>query len=149
MTLVKFNSDNNKNNHKALMPTFGNVFDSVFTDSFFTGRDMAMVPAVNICDNQDQFEIQLAAPGLLKEDFKIALERKMLTVSVQKEQSNAAEENNFTRKEFSYTAFTRSFTLPESADENGIQAKYENGILFVTISKREEARNAVRQIQVS
>ncbi|RYG18315.1 MAG: Hsp20/alpha crystallin family protein [Chitinophagaceae bacterium] len=148
MTMVKFNSDNSKN-QRGLVPSFGGVFDSIFTDSFFTGRDMALVPAVNICETADHFHVELAAPGLAKEDFKINLERKMLTISVQKESSNEEESKNFSRKEFSYSSFTRSFTLPDSADENAIEAKYNEGILKVDIPKKEEAKNVTRQISIS
>lgn len=148
MTLVKFNSDNS-NRQRALVPTFNTVFDSIFTDSFFSGNDRALVPAVNICETADQFQIELAAPGLAKEDFKINLERRILNVSVQKEQLEEEQQKNFSRKEFSYSSFTRSFTLPESADENAIAAKYTDGILRLEIPKKEEAKMATRQISIS
>jgi len=149
MTLVKFNSENNNKNQRSLVPAFGGVFDSIFTDSFFSGRDMALVPAVNICETADHFHVELAAPGLAKEDFRINLERRMLSISVQKELANDEEGKNFSRKEFSYSSFTRSFTLPDSADENAIGAKYNDGILKVDIPKREEAKNVTRQISIS
>lgn len=149
MTLVKFNSDHNNKNQRGLVPSFGGVFDSIFTDSFFTGRDMSFVPAVNICETADHYHVELAAPGLSKEDFKIKLERRMLNISVQKELSGEEEDKNFSRKEFSYSSFTRSFTLPDSANENAIEAKYDNGILKVDIPKREEAKNVTRQISIS
>ncbi|HTM98834.1 MAG TPA: Hsp20/alpha crystallin family protein [Pedobacter sp.] len=148
MTLVKFNSDKNKN-EGVLMPSFNNVFDSIFTDSFFSGRDIAVVPAVNICETPDHFQIELAAPGLVKEDFKINLERNLLSISVEKEQENQQQGKNFSRREFSYTSFVRSFTLPESADENNIEAKYNDGILLLQIAKREEAKVTTRQISIS
>lgn len=147
MTLVKFNAD--KNNQKGLVPSFNNLFDQVFTDNFFSGRDMALVPAVNICETADHFHVELAAPGLAKEDFRINLERKMLTISVQKELSNEEEGKSFSRKEFSYSSFTRSFTLPDSVEENAIEARYSDGILKVDIPKREEAKNVSRQISIS
>ena len=148
MTLVKFNSDKN-NNQRGLVPSFSNVFDSIFTDSLFSGRDLAQVPAVNIGETRDHFQIELAAPGLNKEDFKINLERKIMTIAVQKEQVNNEQERNFSRMEFSYNAFTRSFTLPDSADDNGIEANYRDGILRINIPKREEAKMASRQIAIS
>ncbi len=149
MTLVRFNSENNNKNQRGLVPSFGGVFDSIFTDSFFNGRDTALVPAVNISETADQFSVELAAPGLAKEDFKINLEHRMLTIAVQKELSSEEEGKNFSRKEFSYSSFTRSFTLPDSADENSIEAKYNDGILKVEIPKREEAKNVTRQISIS
>ncbi|SFH21534.1 Hsp20/alpha crystallin family protein [Pedobacter insulae] len=148
MTLVKFNSDKNKS-EGTLIPSFNNVFDSIFTDSFFSGRDIAVVPAVNICETPDHFQIELAAPGLVKEEFKINLERNLLSISVEKEQENQQQGKNFSRREFSYTSFVRSFTLPESADENNIEAKYNDGILLLQIAKREEAKVTTRQISIS
>jgi len=148
MTLIKFNSDKN-NSQKGLVPSFSNVFDSIFTDSFFSGRDMELVPAVNISETADKFHIELAAPGLEKQDFKVNLERKMLTISVQKEHSNETEGKNFSRKEFSYNSFVRSFTLPESADDSNIEARYADGVLTLDIPKKEEAKMASRQIAIS
>lgn len=149
MTQAKFNSDNNRNNQRNLTPTFGGVFDSIFTDSFFSGHDMSLVPAVNISETADHFHIELAAPGLTKEDFKINLERKILTILVHKEFSNEEEGKSFSRKEFNYSSFTRSFTLPDSVEENSIEAKYIDGILKVEIPKKEEAKNVTRQISIS
>ncbi|RZK36873.1 MAG: Hsp20/alpha crystallin family protein [Pedobacter sp.] len=148
MTLVKFNSDKN-NNQRGLVPSFNNVFDSIFTDSFFSGRDAVLVPSVNICETADSFQVELAAPGLEKSDFKLSVDRKLLNVSVEKEQTNEMQDKSYSRKEFSYQSFVRSFTLPEGADENGIGAKYENGILNITIPKKEEAKMISRQIEIS
>ncbi|RZK60536.1 MAG: Hsp20/alpha crystallin family protein [Pedobacter sp.] len=148
MTLVKFNSDKN-NNQRGLVPSFNNVFDSIFTDSFFSGRDAVLVPNVNICETADSFQVELAAPGLEKSDFKLSVDRKLLNVSVEKEQRNEAQDKNYSRKEFSYHSFVRSFTLPQGADENGIGAKYENGILNIIIPKKEEAKMTSRQIEIS
>lgn len=146
MTLVKFNSE--KNNQKGLVPAFNDVFDSIFSDTF-GDRGTRMVPAVNICDTSDQFEVELAAPGLQKDDFKINLERNVLSISVEKEQSAQQEGKQFTRREFSYQSFVRSFSMPESADQSAIEAKYEDGVLKVRIPKKEEAKAVSRQISIS
>jgi HSP20 family protein len=148
MTLVKFNADKN-NNQRGLVPSINHVFDSIFTDSFFAGREATLVPAVNILETADQYQIELAAPGLSKEDFKINLERKLLSIVVQKEQSNEQDDKNYSRREFSYHSFMRSFTLPDSADEHHIQAKYNDGILLIQIPKKEEAKMTSRQISIS
>lgn len=148
MTLVKFNSDKN-NNQRGLVPVFNDVFNSIFTDSFFTERGMSTVPAVNICENADHFQIELASPGLQKEDFRINLERKILTISVDKANTEEDQNKNYSRKEFSFYGFTRSFTLPDSADENHIEASYVDGVLKLQIAKREEAKNITRQISIS
>jgi HSP20 family protein len=148
MTLVKFNADNN-NSQRGLVPNFNSVFDSIFTDSFFSGRDTTLVPAVNISETSDQFLVELAAPGLAKEDFKINLERRLLTISVQKEQAGEEQSKNYSRREFGYSSFTRAFTLPESADENKISARYADGVLYLEIPKKEEAKMTARQISIS
>jgi HSP20 family protein len=145
MTLVKFNPDNKKN---TLMPGFNDVFDSIFNDTFFADRMVTRVPAANISESADHYHIELAAPGLKKEDFKINLERKVLNISVEQSNENKQEERNYAKREYNYKSFVRSFTLPESADENGIQATYNDGILTINIPKREEAKNLSRQIEI-
>ncbi len=144
MTLVKFNSD--KKN--ALMPGFNDVFDSIFNDTFFGDRLMTRVPAANISESNDHFHVELAVPGLKKEDFKLNLDRNALSISVEQNAENAQQERNYTKREYSYSSFVRSFTLPESADLNGIEAKYNDGVLCVDIPKREEAKMAARQIEI-
>ena len=147
MTLVRFNSDNNKKKN-ALMPGFTDVFDSIFNDTFFSDRMMSRVPAANISESKDHYHVELAAPGLQKEDFKLSLDRDVLSISVEQNLENDSKERNFNKREFSYTSFVRSFTLPESADANGIEAKYENGVLCINILKREEAKQHSRQIEI-
>ncbi len=146
MTLVKFNPENNGTN--GLMTGFNDVFDSIFNDTFFSDRMMSKVPAANISESADLYHLELAAPGLRKEDFKLSLERNVLSVSVEQTKQNDQPERNYNKREFSYSSFVRSFTLPESADENGIQAKYENGVLCIEIPKKEEAKMQSRQIEI-
>src|ERR1700710_2373423 len=112
MTLVKFN--NNRNN--ALLPGFNDVFESIFNDTFFNDRMVARVPAVNISETENNYHVELAAPGLKKEDFKLNLERDQLTISVEQQD----EQKNYSKREYSYSSFVRSFTLPESADDSKI-----------------------------
>mgnify|MGYP003576128130 CR=1 FL=1 len=145
MTLVKFNPNSNKKS--GLMPGFNDVFDSIFNDTFFSDRMISRVPAANISESQDHYHVELAAPGLKKEDFKLSLERDLLSISVETSQ-NDSQDRNFNKREFSYSSFVRSFTLPDSADENGIEAKYENGVLCINIPKREEAKIQSRQIEI-
>jgi len=146
MTLVKFNPRNNQKNN--LMPGFSDVFDSIFNDTFFSDRITSRVPAANISESQDHYHIELAAPGLSKEDFKLSLERNVMSISVEQSSKNDAQERNINKREFSYSSFVRSFTLPDSADESGIEAKYENGVLCINIPKREEAKIQTRQIEI-
>lgn len=144
MTLVKFNP-NTKN---SLMPGFNDVFDSIFNDTFFSDRMMTKVPAANISESPDHFHVELAAPGLKKEDFKLKLERDVLSISVEQVHDGENQERNYAKREYSYSSFVRSFTLPETADQNGIEARYADGILCIDIPKREEAKVQSRQIEI-
>jgi HSP20 family protein len=109
----------------------------------------ATLPAVNIKETMEAFEVAVAAPGLSKNDFNIELEDNILTISSEKEEENTVENEKYTKREFSYHAFKRSFTLPELVDEDKISAKYENGILNITIPKKDEAKpKPSRQIEI-
>ncbi|GGH27795.1 Hsp20/alpha crystallin family protein [Sphingobacterium alkalisoli] len=145
MTLVKFNPEK-KNN--ALMPGFNDVLDSIFNDTFFSDRMVTRVPAANISETADHYLVEMAAPGLKKEDFQLNLERNLLSISVEQPNEDREQRANFTKREYSYSSFVRSFTLPDGADENGIQATYNDGILAILIPKREEAKTIRRQIEI-
>jgi len=144
MTLVKFN---NKANN-ALMPGFNDVFDSIFNDTFFNERLVARVPAVNISESENNYHVELAAPGLKKEDFKLNLERNQLSISVETPAEQADSQKSYSKREYSYSSFVRSFTLPDSADHGQIEASYTDGILRIDIAKREEAKMVRRQIEI-
>lgn len=145
MTLVKFNNGL-KNNARG--PFFNDVFDSILNDSFLGEKLVARVPAVNIAETENEFQVELAAPGLKKEDFKINLDKNILTVSSEKKTENVEEGKKFSKREYSYKSFSRSFTLPESADHSKIEADYTDGILKLTITKKEEAKFQSREIAV-
>ncbi|MDF1867592.1 MAG: Hsp20/alpha crystallin family protein [Saprospiraceae bacterium] len=104
------------------------------------------IPAVNIKESDEGFNLELAAPGLGKEDFKLELENDILTISAEKKvEKETAEENEnktekYTRREFSFQSFKRTFTLPETVDISNINANYENGVLLVNLPKKEEAK---------
>jgi HSP20 family protein len=144
MTLVKFNPE--KRNNSSLLPGFNDVFDSIFNDTFFNDRMVTRVPAANISETEDHFHVELAAPGLKKEDFKINLDRNVLNISV--EQRNEEVQKNYSKREYSYSSFVRSFTLPESANAENIEAAYTDGVLKIDIAKREEAKTIRRQIEI-
>ncbi|WP_439585640.1 Hsp20/alpha crystallin family protein [Dyadobacter bucti] len=97
----------------------------------------AKIPSVNITENNENYSIQLAAPGLEKKDFKIEVENDMLTISSQKEQQTDEEKDNYRRREFSYQSFSRSFQLPENSQTDKIEAQYQDGILKLTLPKKE------------
>jgi HSP20 family protein len=109
------------------------------------------IPSVNIKENDDEFEVELAAPGLVKSDFNIELNKDLMTISSEKKTENETNEGKqFARREFSYQTFSRSFYLPNSADAEKIKARYENGILKVSIPKKEEAKpRPAKQISIS
>jgi len=144
MTLVKFNP--NKNN--ALLPGFNDVFESIFNDTFFNDRMVTRVPAVNISESENSYHVELAAPGLKKEDFKLNLERNQLTISVVQSSDHQDNHKNYSKREYSYSSFVRSFTMPEGADDSRIDASYIDGILHIEISKLEEAKMVRRQIEI-
>ncbi|MDY0098123.1 MAG: Hsp20/alpha crystallin family protein [Bacteroidales bacterium] len=99
------------------------------------------LPSVNIKESPEEFEVEVAAPGLTKNDFRIELDHDLLTVSSDRKVENETKEGqHFSLREFSYQSFCRSFTLPNTADSEKIGAKYENGILKVHIPKKEEAK---------
>jgi HSP20 family protein len=144
MTLVKFNA--NRNN--TLLPGFNDVFESIFNDTFFNDRMVTRVPAVNISETENNYHVELAVPGLKKEDFKLNLEQNVLTVSVEQNAEQQDNQKNYSKREFSYSSFVRSFTLPESADDSNINATYTDGLLTIDIAKREEAKAIRRQIEI-
>lgn len=110
------------------------------------------IPAVNIKETNESYQVEVAAPGMLKNDFKVELEGNLLTISSEKrDEKEEVEGEKYTRREFSYQAFQRSFTLPkEVVDVDKIQAKYKDGMLQLLIPKKEEAKQkAPRLIQIS
>ena len=145
MSLVKFNSDR-KNN--ALMPGFNDIFESFFNDSFVSDRMVSRVPAVNISETSDEYHIELAAPGLKKEDFKIHMDGNVLSISVEQQKENEVKQKKYNKREYSYSSFVRSFTLPEGADDARIEAAYADGVLKVSLPKKEEAKSVSRQIEI-
>jgi HSP20 family protein len=140
MTLVKRNG--NVSNY-----TMPSILDDFFTrDLFNWGSDTintgSSLPKVNIKETAEAFEVEMAAPGMDKKDFKIELDGNMLSISSEKQNEQQQKEGEtYSRREFSYQSFYRTFHLPKDVvDANGIKAKYENGLLCLTIPKKEEAR---------
>ena len=145
MTLVKFA---NGQKSRAVNPFFSDVFDSILNDSFLSDKLSTRVPAVNIAETENEFQIELAAPGLKKEDFKISVDKNVLSVSADKKTENVEEGKKFSKREYSYNSFTRSFTLPDVADHSKIEAEYTDGILKLNVAKKEEAKIQSREIAV-
>ena len=115
---------------------FGNnILSSFFSD----GADYT-VPAINIKELEKGFEIEVAVPGLSKEDFSITLDKGLLTISSESKKENKEESDKYTRREFSFTSFRRSFNLPDNVDMEKITARHENGILNIVLPKIDEAK---------
>ena len=143
MNLVKRNNANR---------VFPSVMDELFKDLMGgTQYVQKAVPPVNIKETEQEFTLELIAPGLKKEDFNIELDNDLLTVSAEiKSEKTEQEEGKFTRREFSFSSFKRSFSLPETIKEEGINASYQNGILAITLPKKEEALpKAKRLVEIS
>ena len=145
MTLVKRND--------LWFPDIANFFDDFLGTNtqnnglnFATGRS---IPAVNIKENDKNFEVEVAAPGMDKKNFKVEVENNVLTISAEKKEEKKEKKDNYSRKEFSYESFERSFTLPQDmVDANKIVAKYENGILKIDIPKKEEKAKLSKVINI-
>lgn len=105
-------------------------------------------PAVNIVETNQAFTLELAAPGFEKSDFVLKVEDDYLTISAKREAKTENQNERYTRREFRFDAFERSFKLPETVNQEAIGAVYENGVLVVTLPKKEEAKPAVKTIQI-
>jgi HSP20 family protein len=143
MTLVKVNNR-----------PFGNLFGDFLNEfpvaarSF--GQELFAFPQTNIHETPEAFHLELNIPGRSKEDFKIQVEKGLLTISYEKkEESEQTEEYKTIRREFEYKSFKRSFTVDDKIDVEGIQAKYEQGILKLLLPKKEESKPNARQINIA
>ena len=116
-------------------PWLSDFFDN---DRFFDSDWLKQqsVPAVNVKETEKNFEIEVAAPGLSKKDFNITVDNGVLTISSEKKEEKEQKEKDYTRKEFSYSSFSRSFTLPENVNEDDVKANYEDGLLKLNIAKK-------------
>ncbi|MDH4058672.1 MAG: Hsp20/alpha crystallin family protein, partial [Cyclobacteriaceae bacterium] len=95
-----------------------------------------VVPAVNVKELEKEFEIEMAAPGLTKKDFHIEIDKGVMTIYTERKEEKEVLEDVYTRKEFNYTSFTRSFNLPDNINPDKIEAKYEDGILRILVAKK-------------
>ena len=152
-TLVKRN---------GLFPSMGSksvnsFFDDFITKDLFDWTDKnfaslgSNLPSVNLKETDTNIEIELAAPGMKKEDFKVEIENDMLIISSEKEEEKeeVGKKDNYIRKEFNYQSFCRTFSLPETANENKIEANYKDGILHVVIEKKEgNPKRALKNIPI-
>jgi HSP20 family protein len=130
-------------------PKTANVFDALFNSfpSDFASANSSVAP-VNISEDEQGYSLELNVPGRNKEDFKLDVENGLLTISYEKKEEAENQAHKFVRKEFTYSSFKRSFSLDEKINAEAIEAKYENGILRITLPKKEEVKNAPKQISI-
>lgn len=145
MSLIRYNNLNT--------PGIFGLLNDIFREDFANGESMAfnrnMVPAVNINETDKAYEIEMAVPGLDKKDINVEVDDNVLTISSKKEVETSDDKKNVKRREFHYSSFERSFTIPEDLDADKIDAKQENGILYVTIPKKVEKPSLKKMIKVS
>lgn len=145
MSLIRFSN--------RMPRLFDHFFDNDLID--WSNRNFSetntTLPAVNVKEKKDGFEIEMSAPGLKKEDFNVELTNNVLTISCAKKEEDETkdEDGRYTRQEFSYQSFSRSFNLPETIDHEKIDAKYEDGILILSIPKKEEVIPNPKRIEIS
>jgi HSP20 family protein len=151
MTLIKWKkpSENGLNNQIVYHSPFQGLMENFFNDNFFGREYASFVPAINVSEEADKFNLELSAPGFDKNDFRIELDKGVLCISGEHKVEAESIEKNYTRKEFNYGSFQRSFTLPEDVSEEKIDAKYENGILKLVLPKKEEKIKSSRSISIA
>jgi HSP20 family protein len=146
-------------NNRSLFPTIPSFFEDMLGKDWLSwpfhhdNTAGGSLPAVNIRETNEAYELEVAAPGMTKQDFKVQLDNNLLVISAEKEnkQEDKDDKGNFSRREFSYQSFVRSFSLPERMVKGDkIAAKYKDGILYITVPKSEEAQvKQPKQIEIS
>lgn len=147
-----------KRNASTLPNLVSDVFDTdvmltpnlINLNRGFLGRFDTNMPSVNIIEDEKNYKFELAAPGLEKKDFKVETDHDTLTISSEKKNQSKEENENYRRREFSYSSFRRSFDLPENSNPDKIDAKYKNGILKLKLPKKEiTILNQKKEIKIS
>ncbi len=121
-------------------PSMGGSLSDFFDDErFFNSPSLGRrsLPAINVKENENNYQIEVAAPGFEKKDFSISMEQGVLTISGEKKEEKEEKDEKYTRREFGYSSFSRSFTLPQNVNEEDVKASFENGILRLDIKKKE------------
>lgn len=136
----------------GLFPSFRSTLSELLDTEKFFEKDLFQkewVPAVNVKENKEDYEIELAAPGFKKENFEISVDNGILSISAEKKEDKTEKDDNYTRREFSYNSFSRSFALPENANEDKIAAKYNEGVLRLSVAKRADVKAKHKSVSVS
>jgi len=124
---------------RVAFPRFSNWFDT-FVENEFNDQTLRTPALVNTKENKDSYKIEIAAPGFNKDNFKLEVEDQTLTISAENTENKTDENEKWTRKEYHFAGFKRSFTLPKTVDAEKIKAEYKDGILYVTLPKMEEGK---------
>jgi HSP20 family protein len=137
-------------------PAFISPFNELMNE--FLGRDIGQffgsddtrrsMPGVNIVERENDYELRMLAPGFSKEDMKLRVENDVLTISAEKKNEELKENERYTRREFTHSAFSRSFSLPETVKVEEIRAEFKNGVLHLSIPKAEQAKPRTREISI-
>lgn len=143
-----------RRNENSLFPSVPSIIEDFFNDGPFLApvfKYNSSLPAVNVKETDNEYELEVAVPGMKREDFKVNLENNMLTVSAECKDEHEDKNRNYSRKEFSYSSFSRSFALPDnSVEEDKIEAKYIDGVLKIYLPKAETAKpKPLKQIEIS
>lgn len=145
-----------KLNQRPFEKTFNSLFEDIFQNlpntisgNEWNGRFNNEFAPVNIRETGEAFTLDVVAPGMDKQDFKLNLEKNLLTISAEKKIEQKEEQEKIVKREFSFRSFSRSFKIDESIDTGSITAKYENGILQITLPKKEEVKLVPKEISIS
>lgn len=155
LVTVPNNGTLSKNNSNTNIPSLSNWFDDIVNNeipSIFKSNESLSfsLPKVNIKENAEAFTVELAVPGFKKSDFKLDLDNDVLSISTETKDEKEHKDDNYTRREFGYSSFKRTFTLPDSVDDEAINASYKDGVLSILLPKKEEAKQKpVRSIKIS
>jgi HSP20 family protein len=148
MSLIK-RTNGNVPSSRTLLSDFFDT-ERFFGSQLFPSFNTDWIPAVNVIENEKDYSIELAAPGFKKNDFKVEVENGILNISAERKEEKEEKEKNYTRREFSYNEFSRSFTLPENSSEENVQAKYDDGVLKLTLAKKVETpAKKKKEVQVA
>jgi len=146
MSLIKFRTN------PAQAANFDSFFNDFFEGEFFPkslNSKGGSLPAANIRETEKGFHVELAAPGMKKKDFNVELNDDLLTIRTEKQDEKEEKDGKYTKREFNYSSFVRSFRLPEEVDIDGIEASYTDGVLSLEIPKKElEETKKVKQIEI-
>ena len=133
--------------------SFRPFFPSLFDDDFFSsapasGRLNTNMPAVNIREDDQNYYLELAVPGMDKKDLKIDIDEDVLTISSEHKNETEDKQEGYTRREFSYSSFARSFYIPENVNKESINANYKDGILSVSFPKQEDKKKITKEVKI-